>query len=376
LSRKSEDLENLKTSHGIWKEASPKVVNSLNKLVREPELLQLHEGLIIELTFNNGTKWSNGQIALIADLPDQAILDNWKPFPILLAPVGVRNLPCHPCAVHILLQLGWKMEEIKPCPERSLHCFGGMFGKRRQYGIRPLAATTIHKAMGNDYNKIASCIIDDGISGFHLWEKAQVLVLISRVHEMKNIIFVGDKELTARKLLEIISSLPKYALYIDYLINCLTQTTSKIPFPTINLSSTLPFHLCNAEFPKPDEVVKGYCYLIISIPQPQVTYIGETMDLHKRLHQHNSGWSHHWTKDIAYRPWAYMAYIVGFKQNRQRKRFESLWQHLTETSFPNQTGTPLQVLHIAELAISKYHEEYFITSDTGKLRMIQILSPK
>jgi hypothetical protein len=29
------------------------------------------------------------------------------------------------------------------------HCQGGMFAKRYQYGIRSMAATTIHKAMGN-----------------------------------------------------------------------------------------------------------------------------------------------------------------------------------------------------------------------------------
>jgi len=44
--------------------------------------------------------------------------------------------------------------------------------------------------MGNDYDKkIVSCVIDDGLSGFCLWKKAQVLVLISRVHRMEDIIF-------------------------------------------------------------------------------------------------------------------------------------------------------------------------------------------
>jgi len=39
LAQPSEDFENLKTSLGTWKPASTRVVNSLNKIVREPELL-------------------------------------------------------------------------------------------------------------------------------------------------------------------------------------------------------------------------------------------------------------------------------------------------------------------------------------------------
>jgi len=346
----------------------------LNKIVREPELLQLHEGLMVELTYNNGTKWSNGQVAIVIHLPDQQVLDHWKPFPILLAPVGVRSLPSSSYTLEALMQSGWKFVDVKPCPEKSHHCFGGMFGKRHQYGIRPLAATTIHKSMGNDYDKIVSCVVDDGLSGFRLWEKAQVLVLISRVHRMEDIIFVGDKEETARRLLEIITTLPKYALYIDYIIKCLASTKNPTSSSLINVSSAMPFHLHTIECPKSDEVQKGYCYLLISIPQPQKTYIGQTMNLQRRLHQHNSGWSHHWTDDISYRPWVYFAYVIGFQKRSQRLYFEHSWQHLVENSFPHQTATPMQILRVCELAISKYHEDYDIVSDVGKLRLIQLLS--
>jgi hypothetical protein len=185
---------------------------------------------------------------------------------------------------------------------------------------------------------------------------------------------VGDKEETARQLLQIITVVPKYALYIDYIINCLTSAPTSPPLPVINLSSTLPFHIQTTECPKVDEVQKGYCYLIISIPRPQTTYIGQTENLQRRLYQHNSGWSTQWTDDISYRPWVYFAYVVGFLRTSQRKRFESLWQHLVEISYPNQTATPLQVLQTCELAISKYHEEFNVTSDIGKLRLIQLLS--
>jgi predicted GIY-YIG superfamily endonuclease len=271
--------------------------------------------------------------------------------------------------------LGWKRVNIKTSPDKTHHCYGGMFAKRHQYGMRPLAATTLHKAMGNDYHKIASCVIDDGISGYRLWDKAQLLVLISRVHYLKNIIFIGNKEETAEKLLELVSLQPKYALYMDYIIKCLTQTSSDSLSPVINLGSTVPFHLCSAECPKKDDVKKGYTYLLISIPQPTKSYIGQGQDLNERIQQHNKGWSHNWTNSIDLRPWACMAYVIGFQSKKHRLRFESLWQFLVEQAYPNQTAMPLQVLHIGQLAITKYHEENNITTETGKLRMIQLLSP-
>jgi len=376
LTRKSEDYENLKTSHGTWKPASINVIHALNKLVREPEVLKLHQGLLVEATFNNGTLWSNGQIGLITELPDSTVLMNWKSFPMLLAPPGVRSLPSDTYSLESLKTSGWKVVNMKPAPDLVHHCQGGMFGKRYQYGIRSMAATTIHKAMGNDYDTIVSSVCDDGINGFRLWEKAQVIVLLSRVHRAKDIIFVGDKLETAQRLLQLISLQPKYALYMDYIINCLTRSSQDYISPIINFPSVLPFHLCTAEYPKQDDVGHGYVYVIISIPRPSISYIGQTQDLHQRINQHNRGWTQHWTNSITLRPWACMAYVVGFASKRHRLHFESLWQNLVQTSYPNQSAAPTQVLSVGELAVSKYHEQYNITTNINKLRIIQILSVK
>lgn len=375
VTRKSEDFENLKTSHGTWKPASNKVIELLNKLVREPEELKLHRGLIVEITFNNGTLWSNGQIGVIIDLPDQTVLQNWKPFPILLAPPGIRHLPTDSISTESLLSHGWSKVNMKVAPDLTHHCQGGMFAKRYQYGIRPMVATTIHKAMGNDYNKIVSSVCDDGINGFRLWEKAQVLVLMSRVHRAQDIIFVGNKDETALRLFELINTQPKYSLYMNYLINHLTESSNDHSSPTIDLPNALPFHLCTAEYPKQDDTAHGYTYVLVSIPRPSVTYIGQTQNLHQRINQHNKGWTTHFTHSITLRPWACMAYVTNFTTKTHRLYFESLWQKLVLHSYPNQSATPTQVLHIGELAISKYHEQYNITNEVDKLRMIRILSP-
>ena len=78
--------------------------------------------------------------------------------------------------------------------------------KNHQYGLQPHIAIIIHKAMGGDFGKIASNVYDDGINGFHLWERGQVIVLLSRVHTSKDLIFVSDRTLISRTFLEILSS--------------------------------------------------------------------------------------------------------------------------------------------------------------------------
>jgi hypothetical protein len=62
---------------------------------------------MVKLTYNNGNKWSNGQVAIVVNLPDQATLNHWKPFPILLAPVGIRSLPSSSYTSETLMQSGW-----------------------------------------------------------------------------------------------------------------------------------------------------------------------------------------------------------------------------------------------------------------------------
>lgn len=45
------------------------------------------------MTYNNGKQWSNGQLGILLQLPDQQQLQHWEPISILLAPPGVRTLP-------------------------------------------------------------------------------------------------------------------------------------------------------------------------------------------------------------------------------------------------------------------------------------------
>jgi predicted GIY-YIG superfamily endonuclease len=61
-----------------------------------------------------------------------------------------------------------------------------------------------------------------------------------------------------------------------------------------------------------------YVYLIKSIPFPNQTYIGNTVNLRQRLETHNSGSSVH-TK--LHRPWELILFL-GFKDKLKATAFE------------------------------------------------------
>ena len=67
--------------------------------------------------------------------------------------------------------------------------------------------------------------------------------------------------------------------------------------------------------------------MILSTKDHNQNYIGQTMNLGRRLNEHNSGYGAVFTNQICYRPWFLFAYVVGFdKDTMKMKRFEHRWQ--------------------------------------------------
>jgi predicted GIY-YIG superfamily endonuclease len=57
----------------------------------------------------------------------------------------------------------------------------------------------------------------------------------------------------------------------------------------------------------------GYVYILVSCRDKTTTYVGRTMDLVKRLHQHNSGHGSKHTLPEERRPFALIGYVTGFE---------------------------------------------------------------
>ena len=69
------------------------------------------------------------------------------------------------------------------CAHEHVHALPNtMRGKRLQYGLSHHVTTTIHGCQGDNLHKL------------RIWDKAQVVVLLSRTRMAKDIIFVGDPQ--------------------------------------------------------------------------------------------------------------------------------------------------------------------------------------
>ena len=322
VSRVAETVQTVVSSHGNWKKAEPTTSYLLDKLVNEVEELKLHKNMVVEMTYNKQNVWCHSQMAIIVDLPTQSDLDSWSPFVVYLAPVGTKKLPEGDITKTLLQQHGWKAVKVGTAPEIEHRLKRGISAKRKQYGIRPRIAITIHRAMGGDFGSVVSCV-GDGNDKYRLWEKEQVEVLISRTHRLSDLTFVGaSPEVTANHLLQLLFKQSPYALYMRHVVNFMTkQDSTEVLHPL----RYLPYNLRNTVIPMQP---LGFVYLLMSLQDHNTTYIGETKNLAKRLTQHNKGYGAIVTEKEKLRPWCIIAFVTGFpnSERQNRRSLEKCWQ--------------------------------------------------
>ena len=71
--------------------------------------------------------------------------------------------------------------------------------RRTQIPLMNFVAMTVHKLMGDTFDKLATSISATD-SSYALWMTSQVFVIVSRVKQLKNLTFVGDKSATLRAI--------------------------------------------------------------------------------------------------------------------------------------------------------------------------------
>ena len=169
--------------------------------------------------------------------------------------------------------------------------------------------------MGDTISKIATEICNN--SQLHkLWDKAQIIVLLSRTRKAKDIIFVGNKKSTIKSIIQLCKLSNQWKDYMELILEMASVTNSQIRnigIPSIRRDEH-PFRFCDKPLPHCNT---GYVYMLISLRNKESTYIGMTNNIQARLHQHNSGLGTSFTASVRLQPWALFAYIVGFDSNRQ-----------------------------------------------------------
>jgi hypothetical protein len=281
----SNAIDNQSSVEGNWMDATKQTTNKLNKEVKEPVELCFFPNAQYEVTFNSENNFSQGQLAVLSKMPTQQQILNQEPVEIYVAPEGVKSVPNECNSEEGFLILGWRKRRIGLSPER-IHYIGEMMqAKRQQYGLKHRIATTIHASMGQDLSNVVTKVSSTDPK-FSLWEKEQVVVLLSRTNYCKNIIFIGNKKETSLALSKVLLKNYQYSEFISQIVdNCGIHTNTDIR-NFIDLS-TQPLRCVDIELPR-DQT--GYVYILGSLKDREVTYIGTTIDLRKRLNSHNSGY--------------------------------------------------------------------------------------
>jgi predicted GIY-YIG superfamily endonuclease len=335
------------TKEGNWMAASELSKKKLERTCKEPTELYFFQGGLYEMTYNKAGCFSQSQLAILMDVPAQRDLDAFRPIEICVSPAGNKMPPPDGVTKQELLRMNYTVQKVGATPDRPQMIAKDLSARRLQYAVRNRFSSTIHACMGQELSQLVTRV-DMNTELYNIWDRAQVVVLLSRTKRAADTIFVGDSpESTIATLTATLQRTTQYTRYICYLLEALTRAENDDANPvTLVDQQNHPFQPIDIELPMDNS---GCCYILVSCRDTSVTYIGETSNLPARIDAHNSGHGSHQTHSEYLRPWAVLAYVVGFEGSvAKRKAFESQWKNLRVST--TEARGRLCAVDVAELA--------------------------
>jgi predicted GIY-YIG superfamily endonuclease len=294
-------------------------------------------------------------LGLLLNVLPRDILELYREIEIFVAPAGTRTFNIPIITEKELLRAGFVKTKVGIAPERP-HNFWrhGMKAKRRQYALKHHVASTIHSAIGHTVSKLATELGKEN----SVWERAMVVVLISRVRRARDLIFVGDPEANIEALIEGLESRNQYDEYMDHVVDVLTGVAGAMMPLQLNMH---PFRYKDIALPQDRS---GVVYMLVSIQDTSSMYIGQSTNVEMRLNQHNSGIGARETADKEKRPWGLYAYITGFSGDKHLLlAVEGRWQRAVKELKPD---NPRAGVRIAQRLINRHysiHEFQMVVAD-------------
>ena len=337
------------------------LINKLNTKLREPPRLIFFCGALFEVTVNvKGERgYSQSQLLIMLDVPSQIIVESWGPITLLAAPSGITHLDTSDGtpSKEELIEAGWKVVKINCAPDRSSRkvTSGCLIESRKQYSLKHVGAGTINKQTGNTITGKVAIEISRNCQP---WDKAQVVVMLSRTCRACDTIIVGDIIYAINRIWEVITIGNQWTNYIDRLLDRLSINGSDQARinATVNYADNYPYRTCDIFIPTD---CTGYIYILVSVRDVGRTYIGECLNLSRRFNQHNSvGGGSHGTADSMYQPYFLAGCIcgMGHLSQLQRESLEGKWKRYV-TSVINQGNHDLSSrVRKGEEVVEEYNE--------------------
>ena len=343
VTSRASDVMSAVESHGEMTEASKPVTHYLNRKCSEPAVIDLHKGGVYQFTYNSPGRFNATQIGVLIDEPDADDVANYRDIRIMVAPAGVKTVD-----IENLMRgemTGWRETTVGAAPDYTRTVWShGVKAKRKQYALVLNIASTIHSSIGRTVSGVATELEDAS-----LWERAMVVVLLSRVTKARELIFVGDKRKNINTIIDGLRRRSQYDEFMNHIVDVLDSVTdSRIRSMPLRLS-LYPFR--PKDLPLPTDT-SGAVYILASARNGHTIYIGMTQDLPRRLKQHNSGYGAIQSCDPAKRPWVLLGYIAGFGGDRKRMRaVEWRWQGIVNRVKP---ADPIDALQIGNQVINNH----------------------
>ena len=353
--RRSEDTQKPHDSHQAWSIATTSTEIILDNRLKEQKSILFFKGALHQFTYNKDGKFSQSQLGLLLKLPDERCIEQFKKIEILVAPPGLKWTLYDPNKLESdYINEGWIKEYVGTAPERNHRISSFYQARRRQYGLKHHVTSTIHASMGDTLPKIATQI-SNRHSHFKLWDKAQVIVLMSRTRHVKDIIFVGDKEITIKSLTILLKTSSQWTNYMEKILSM--TCVNHYEYDPILPMDPHPFRFCDRPLPNCNT---GVVYMLISIKNHNYSYIGMTMNIKNRLNQHNSGNGSSYTTSLNLRPWALFAYIVGFDGDRRTMFYiEQRWKLRRQQEIDRGMNNPKEIARLGYGLIDSVQESNY-----------------
>ena len=300
----------------VWNETnSPHVSSHLNDKVNEPKQLIVYPKALVRVTVNlESEQLSQGQVGVIHEVPTGDAVTIYIPDSsggeVDITPEMLEHEDYLTWrTVTLTKQTGF----VQPFKKNSI--------RRTQIPLMNFVAMTVHKLMGDTFDKLATSISATD-SSYALWMTSQVFVIVSRVKQLKNLTFVGDKSATLRAIRSIFEDRDLREQHLFSLLDKIRNNQrngSKVQPINISRMSYVPF---NKNIP---QTPYGFVYLLISVNpnSPSTFYVGQTQRaLLIRLSEHNCGNGSEFTKTPHRLPWAIAAFVCNFESEYSRRDLE------------------------------------------------------
>jgi len=265
--------------YGRWVEADSSISKKLNQRLNEPRELYIFKGWVYQLTYNNIRpsnnlpRFSQGQLCVVQEVPQ----DRDGRVQVRILPPGTRHVPDGFDIAEWPLALV-SMRDSFPVIVGT----GMQKAKRRQFPLNYNCAVTCHKAMGQTLPSIATRIEDN--THYMLWDRNQLLVILSRVTTLDNVYFIGDWQKTKTALRRL---LMLECLLTKMLSEMLSQLDRLGTAQSNNISAlrSSKMHFTNCDVPSVDI---GFVYLFCSAPNKDVILVGECENLQTKIRELHS----------------------------------------------------------------------------------------